>query len=51
MKKLFNWIWSNKQTETVEVEAFEVEPYRMVDVKIREYNANHGLPLDQIIAR
>ncbi|MGZ0942309.1 hypothetical protein ACXOJI_09175 [Streptococcus thermophilus] len=47
--KIFNWIFSNKQT--LEVEAFEVEPYRMVDEKIREFNADHGLPLDQIIAR
>lgn len=47
--KIFNWIWSSKQT--LEVEAFEVEHYRMVDEKIREFNADHGLPVDQIISR
>ena len=46
MKKLFNWIWSKKQEE---VEVFEVKPYRMIDEKVRDFNADHGLPLDQLV--
>lgn len=46
MKKLINWIWSKKKNE---VEAFEVRPYRMIDEKVREFNADHGLPLDQLV--
>lgn len=42
--KLFNWIWSNKQTETI-----VHRPYRMVDDKARAYNEDHGLPLDQLV--
>lgn len=45
--KIFNWIWSKKQNE--EVEAFEVRPHRMVDEMVREFNADHGLPLDQLV--
>ena len=45
--KLFNWIWSKKQKE--EVEVFAVRPYRMVDEKARAYNETHGLPLDQLV--
>lgn len=47
MKKLINWIWSKKQNE--EVEVFEVRPHRMLDEKVREFNADHGLPLDQLV--
>ena len=47
MKKLINWIWSKKQNE--EVEVFEVRPHRMIDEKVREFNADHGLPLDQLV--
>lgn len=43
MKKLINWIWSNKQTVTI-----VHRPYRMVDEKIHAYNQAHGLPLDQV---
>lgn len=43
MKKLINWIWSNKQTETI-----VNRPYKMVDEKIHAYNQAHGLPLDQV---
>ena len=46
MKKLINWIWSKKQNE---VEAFEVRPYHMIDEKVRDFNADHGLPLDQLV--
>ena len=46
MKKLFGWIWSKKQNE---VEVFEVRPYRMIDEKVRDFNADHGLPLDQLV--
>ena len=46
MKKLLNWIWSKKQEE---VEVFEVRPHRMIDEKVREFNADHGLPLDQLV--
>lgn len=46
MKKLINWIWSKKQEE---VEVFEAKPYRMIDEKVREFNADHGLPLDQLV--
>ena len=46
MKKLFGWIWSKKQNE---VEVFEVRPYRMIDEKVRAFNADHGLPLDQLV--
>lgn len=45
--KIFNWIWSKKQNE--EVEVYEVRPHRMVDEKVREFNADHGLPLDQLV--
>lgn len=44
MKKLINWIWSKKQTETI-----VHRPYRMVDDKARAYNEAHGLPLDQLV--
>lgn len=47
MKKLFGRIWSKKQNE--EVEVFEVRPHRMVDEMVREFNADHGLPLDQLV--
>lgn len=47
MKKLFSWIWSKKQNEAVEV--FEARPHRMIDEKVREFNADHGLPLDQLV--
>ena len=47
MKKLIIWIWSKKQNE--EVEVFEVRPHRMLDEKVREFNADHGLPLDQLV--
>lgn len=47
MKKLINWICSKKQNEQVEV--FEVRPHRMVDEMVREFNADHGLPLDQLV--
>lgn len=46
MKKLFSWIWSKKQED---VEVFEVKPYRMIDEKVRDFNADHGLPLDQLV--
>lgn len=45
--KIFNWIWSKKQNE--EVEVFEARPHRMVDEMVREFNADHGLPLDQLV--
>ena len=45
--KIFNWIWSKKQSE--EVEVYEVRPHRMVDEMVREFNADHGLPLDQLV--
>ena len=44
--KLFDWIWSKKEKE---VEVFEVKPYRMIDEKVRKFNADHGLPLDQLV--
>ena len=44
--KLLDWIWSKKQNE---VEVFEAKPYRMVDEMVREFNADHGLPLDQLV--
>nr|DAH05356.1 MAG TPA: hypothetical protein [Caudoviricetes sp.] len=47
MKKLINWIWSKRQEK--EVEVYEVRPYRMVDEMVREFNADHGLPLDQLV--
>ncbi|WP_289092812.1 hypothetical protein [uncultured Streptococcus sp.] len=46
MKQLINWIWSKKQNE---VEVFEARPHRMIDGKVREFNADHGLPLDQLV--
>lgn len=46
MKKLINWIRSKKQEE---VEVYEVRPHRMVDEMVREFNADHGLPLDQLV--
>lgn len=47
MKKLINWIWSNKKQN--EAEVYGVRPYRMIDEKVREFNADHGLPLDQLV--
>lgn len=44
MKKLINWIWSKEQ-----VEVYEVRPHRMIDEKVRDFNADHGLPLDQLV--
>lgn len=44
LSKLFNWILSNKQAETI-----VHRPYRMVDEKARVYNETHGLPLDQLV--
>jgi hypothetical protein len=46
--KIFNWIWSNKK-QNEEVEVFEVRPHRMIDEKVREFNADHGLPLEQLV--
>ena len=46
MKKLINWIWSKKQEQ---VEVYEVRPHRMIDEKVRGFNADHGLPLDQLV--
>lgn len=46
MKKLINWIWSNKKQET---ETYVIERYQMVDEKARIYNEGHGLPLDQLV--
>lgn len=46
MKKLINWIWSKKQEQ---VEVYEVRPHRMIDEKVRDFNADHGLPLDQLV--
>ena len=47
MKIFFNRIWSKKTKRKVEV--FEVRPHRMVDEMVREFNADHGLPLDQLV--
>lgn len=47
MKKLFGWIWSEKQNE--EVETFAIHNRPMWDVQMREYNLKHGLPEDQVI--
>ena len=44
--KLFDWIWSKKQNE---VEVSEVKPHRMLDEMVREFNADHGLTLDQLV--
>nr|DAT08588.1 MAG TPA: hypothetical protein [Caudoviricetes sp.] len=46
MKKLINWIWSKKQEQ---VEVYEVRPHRMIDEKVRDFIADHGLPLDQLV--
>ncbi|MEF2572137.1 MAG: hypothetical protein U0M29_11500 [Streptococcus salivarius] len=46
MKKLINWIWSNKKQET---ETYVIERHQMVDEKARIYNEAHGLPLDQLV--
>lgn len=45
--KFLNWIWSKRQEK--EVEVFEVRPHRMIGEKVREFNADHGLPLDQLV--
>ena len=45
MKKLINWIWSNKK----QVETYDIERHQMVDEKARIYNEAHGLPLDQLV--
>ncbi|MFQ6935088.1 MAG: hypothetical protein ACLRNN_09645 [Streptococcus salivarius] len=46
MKKLINWIWPKKQEQ---VEVYEVRPHRMIDEKVRDFNADHGLPEGQVI--
>lgn len=47
MKKLINWIWSNKKQE--QVETYDIERHQMVGEKARIYNEAHGLPLDQLV--
>lgn len=47
MKKLINWIWSNKKQE--DVETFVIHNRPIWDVQMREYNRTHGLPEDQVI--
>lgn len=42
MKKIINWIWSNKQTETVEVPAWTFEKNASEPSRDR-YNKTHGL--------
>lgn len=45
--KIFNWIWSKKQNE--EVEVFEVPQWESYTAKAERFNADHGLPLDQLV--
>lgn len=46
MKKIFNWIWSKKQNE---VEVYEVPQWESYTAKTERFNADHGLPLDQLV--
>lgn len=46
MKKLINWIWSNKKQET---ETYVVPQWESYTAKAERFNADHGLPLDQLV--
>lgn len=46
MKKLINWIWSNKKQET---ETYVVPQWESYTAKTRRYNLDHGLPEDQLV--
>ena len=46
MKKLINWIWSKKQER---VEVYEVPQWESYTAKTERFNADHGLPLDQLV--
>lgn len=46
MKKLINWIWSKKNEE---VEVYEVPQWESYAAKVERFNADHGLPLDQLV--
>lgn len=46
MKKLINWIWSKKNEE---VEVYEVPQWESYTAKTERFNADHGLPLDQLV--
>lgn len=46
MKKLINWIWSKKNEE---VEVYEVPQWESYTAKVEQFNADHGLPLDQLV--
>ena len=46
MKKLINWIWSNKKQET---ETYVVPQWESYTAKTERFNADHGLPLDQLV--
>ena len=47
MKKLINWIWSNKKQN--ESEVYEVPQWESYTAKAERFNADHGLPLDQLV--
>lgn len=44
--KIFNWIWSKKQEQ---VEVYEVPQWESYTAKAERFNADHGLPLDQLV--
>lgn len=46
MKKLINWIWSNKKQET---ETYVVPQWESYTTKARRYNLDHGLPEDRLV--
>lgn len=47
MEKLINWIWSNKKQN--ESEVYEVPQWESYTAKAERFNADHGLPLDQLV--
>lgn len=44
--KIFNWIWSKKNEE---VEVYEVPQWESYTAKVERFNADHGLPEDQLV--
>lgn len=46
MKKIFNLIWDKKQKET---ETYVAPKWESYTTKAERFNADHGLPLDQLV--
>ncbi|CCI71942.1 unnamed protein product [Streptococcus phage TP-778L] len=44
--KIFNWIFSNKKQNE---EVYEIPKWESYTTKAERFNADHGLPLDQLV--